>query len=118
MNINETLSQLENTGNYRHIPGEDNGTAVDMTSNDYLGLASRRDLREEFFAHHAPGDMVMSASASRLLGLRQNEFTSLERLLSDCYGREALLMNSGYHANVGLIQALADKRTLIVAHIR
>lgn len=115
MDIAETLRDLEAAGNYRRIPGEDLGTAVDMTSNDYLGLASRRDLRDEFFGMHPPGELAMSASASRLLGLRQNEFMSLERLLGKLYGRPALLFNSGYHANTGLIQALADKHTLIVA---
>ena len=115
MDITQTLKRLEAEGNYRRIPAEDDGRAVDLTSNDYLDLASRRDLRDEFFAIHEPGSLAMSASASRLLGLRQNEFESLERLLTDCYGRAALLFNSGYHANTGLIQALADKRTLIVA---
>lgn len=115
MDITQTLKRLEAEGNYRHIPAEDDGTAVDLTSNDYLGLASRRDLRDEFFGLYEPGSLAMSASASRLLGLRQNEFASLERLLADCYGRAALMFNSGYHANTGLIQALADKRTLIVA---
>lgn len=115
MDITATLRELEAAGNYRRIPGEDAGTAVDMTSNDYLGLASRRDLRDEFFGLYSPGELAMSASASRLLGLRQNEFTSLERLLGELYGRPALLFNSGYHANTGLIQALADRHTLIVA---
>lgn len=115
MDITETLRQLEASGNYRRIPGEDPGTAVDMTSNDYLGLASRRDLRDEFFALCEPGSLAMSASASRLLGLRQREFASLEALLGGLYGREVLLFNSGYHANTGLIQALADKHTLIIA---
>lgn len=39
----------------------------------------------------------------------------LESKLSNLYGRGALLLNSGYHANVGLIQALAIPGTLFLS---
>ena len=115
MDINATLRQLEDSGNFRRIPGETDGNIVDLSSNDYLGLASRIDLRQQFFSQYTAESLPMSASASRLLGARQREFDAFEHLLGEAYGRSALLFNSGYHANVGLIQALADKQTLIVA---
>lgn len=115
MNVEQTLHQLEETGNFRRIPSESDGDVVDLSSNDYLGLAERSDLREEFYALYPAGSLPMSASASRLLGGRQREFDVFERTLAEVYGRPALLFNSGYHANVGLIQAVADSRTLIVA---
>lgn len=115
MNVEQTLHQLEETGNFRRIPSESAVDVVDLSSNDYLGLAERSDLREEFYALYPAGSLPMSASASRLLGGRQREFDAFERTLAEVYGRPALLFNSGYHANVGLIQAVADSRTLIVA---
>lgn len=115
MDINQTLNQLEQSGNFRRIPKESAATVVDLSSNDYLGLAERTDLREEFYSQHSPSSMPMSASASRLLGGRQREYEAFEQTLAEAYGRQALLFNSGYHANVGLIQALADSHTLIVA---
>lgn len=115
MDIRQTLAQIEAAGNLRRIPQDDDGRGVDLSSNDYLGLVQRRDLREQFFASVSADDFVMSASASRLLGGRQREFGDFENLLADCYRRPALAFNSGYHANVGLIQALADKHTLILA---
>ena len=115
MNIDQSLNQLNASGNFRRIPAESDCQVVDLSSNDYLGLAERLDLRQEFYSLHAPASLPMSASASRLLGGRQREFDAFERLLSDVYGRPALLFNSGYHANVGLIQALADNRTLVLA---
>lgn len=115
MNLDLTLQQLADSGNLRRIPSEPHSSAVDLSSNDYLGLAERSDLREEFFAAHSPSELLMSSSASRLLGAHQREFESFEQLLHDSYGREALTFNSGYHANVGLIQAIADSHTLIVA---
>ena len=115
MNIEQTLQQLEESGNFRRIPSESDAALVDLSSNDYLGLAERSDLREEFYSLYPAATLPMSASASRLLGGRQREFDAFERTLADAYGRAALLFNSGYHANVGLIQAIADSRTLIVA---
>ncbi len=59
----------------------------------------------------------MSSSASRLLGACQKPYTDFEAQLSHDYGhgRSALLFNSGYHANTGLVSAIADKSTLILA---
>lgn len=59
-----------------------------------------------------------TSSASRLLAHRQDEYKGLEELLASLYGhsRRALLFNSGYHANTGLISAIASApSTLIVA---
>lgn len=115
MDIAQTLDQLALSGNLRHIPAETGDGIVDLSSNDYLGLAERVDLRREFFSANDPAGFPMSASASRLLGARQRDYDAFETLLSGAYGRPVLAFNSGYHANVGLIQAIADKRTLIVA---
>lgn len=115
MDIEQTLSHLSEAGNFRRIPPEFTGDIVDLSSNDYLGISERSDLREEFFCEHSLASLPMSASASRLLGAHQRAYNSFENFLSECYGRGALLFNSGYHANVGIIQALADNHTLVVA---
>ena len=115
MDIELTLKQLTDTGNFRRIPSESVTGVVDFSSNDYLGIAERADLRERFFEAFSPVSLPMSSSASRLLGARQRDFDSFETTLADSYGRPALTFNSGYHANVGLIQAIADRRTLVVA---
>lgn len=114
--IAETLDRLRLSGNLRSIPAESGDGVVDLSSNDYLGLADDMALRERFLAEHPAGGLLMTASASRLLAPHQRAYAELEGLLSRSYhGRSALLFNSGYHANTGLIAALADKNTLIVA---
>lgn len=110
----EVLARLEAEGRLRAVPPEADGALIDLCSNDYLGLAARAD---EFLPElDALRGRDMSASASRLLAARQRETASLEAFLTDLYGRPALLFNSGYHANTGVIAALAAlPGTLIIA---
>lgn len=112
----EILDNLERTGNYRMIPSEDAaGKCVDFSTNDYMGLALRADLQQEFFADERNRGLLMSSSASRLLASCQKEHIALERMLGELYGRDVLLFNSGYHANTGIISSLASEGTFVVA---
>lgn len=114
----DILDRLHAEGNFRSIPAElpGEGRAVtDLSSNDYLGLAADPVHQARFFGDANRRAIPMTSSASRLLSGRQREYKSLENLLGELYGRPALLFNSGYHANTGMIQALADPKTLIVA---
>lgn len=117
MSINDTLRELDRTSSLRRIPADRRHSAtLDLSGNDYLGLAGRADLRREFMAEAMERGYAMSASASRLLGGLQEEFEALEKSIADAYSRPALLFNSGYHANTGMIAALCrDARTLVVA---
>lgn len=111
----ERLDLLDATGNLRRLPDEGDCEMVDLSSNDYLGLGARHDLAEQFYASADPTELELSAVASRLLSARQRVYRDLETFIGRLYGREALLFNSGYHANTGIIGAIADKRTLILA---
>lgn len=114
--IRQTLEQLRNEGNFRRIPADSTDPAIlDFTSNDYLGIASREDLQQEFLAENDAIRLPLTSSASRLLAAGQNQYESLESLIGELYGKKALLFNSGYHANTGLIPALADRDTLVLA---
>ena len=89
---------------------------LNLASNDYLGLAANVQLREQFF-DETPNDLrVMSSSSSRLLTGNFPEYEQLEVSLSQAFaGRAALLFNSGYHMNIGILPALSDVKTLILA---
>ncbi len=89
---------------------------INLSSNDYLGLASRQDLVEEFMASVDLKSAPFSSSSSRLLTGNFNIYTELEQAMARRFNREAvLLFNSGYHANTGILPALAGKNSLIVA---
>ncbi|MCM1137744.1 MAG: 8-amino-7-oxononanoate synthase [Muribaculum sp.] len=114
----EITHALRSSGNFRSIPSGDNAQAglIDLSSNDYLGLASLQELQEKFFADRQNRQIPMTSSAARLLAGVQREYLDLEHFLKDLYNRPALLFNSGYHANTGLISALAQAgKSLIVA---
>ncbi|MCM1484034.1 MAG: 8-amino-7-oxononanoate synthase [Muribaculaceae bacterium] len=110
------LTRLRIEGNFRAIPAEDSEPVTDFSTNDYLGLAARRDLHEAFMADKLRSGALLTSSASRLLASDQASYKRLEDYLKTLYGKEALVLNSGYHANTGLIPALAaDAKTVIVA---
>lgn len=117
MDLNQVIDQLQAAGNLRRIPADaSESPALDLSGNDYLGIALRDDWRREFMAEAADRRCALTASASRLLAARQREFADLEGAIECAYGRPALLFNSGYHANTGMIAALGSLgNTLIVA---
>ncbi|MEG2357953.1 8-amino-7-oxononanoate synthase [Acinetobacter sp.] len=89
---------------------------LNLASNDYLGLASDIQLREQFFDETPNAQRWMSSSSSRLLTGNFPEYEQLEVSLSRAFhGRAALLFNSGYHMNIGILPALSDSKTLILA---
>ena len=110
------LAALKAEGNLRKINGGFNdGTLIDMSSNDYLGLAANSEITGEFFSKYPADEIAMSSSASRLLSSNQRYHKELEDKLSKLYGKSALIFNSGYHANSGIIPAISNGNTLIVA---
>ena len=114
MQYNDILDNLKAEARFRRILGAAPSGRIDLLSNDYLGLAAEADrLRPEFEARFS--SPALTSAASRLLSRRQDYHTLLEQRLAELYGRPALLFNSGYHANTGLIPALAIKGSLIVA---
>lgn len=89
---------------------------LNLSSNDYLGLAHDEALKAAFFDSAEIRELPLSSSSSRLLTGGFPVWRDLENLMAERFGREAaLLFNSGYHANIGILPALADKQTLILA---
>lgn len=109
------LAQLEAKGSLRALPIVPEGV-VNLSSNDYLGLLEANDLREAFYAQLTPEARPLSAASSRLLTGNCSEARALEVELAQAYGAEAaLVFGSGYHANTGILPALAGPKTLVLA---
>ncbi len=88
--------------------------AVDLASNDYLGLATDPRLAEA--AREAIGRWGTGATSSRLVAGTTALHIELESELASLTGMEsALVFSSGYLANLGVTTALGGPGTLIVA---
>jgi 8-amino-7-oxononanoate synthase len=89
---------------------------LNLSSNDYLGLANDRSIHQEFFANSQHETHALSSSSSRSLTGNHFLYCETENRLSKLYSnREALIFNSGYHANLGIISTIPKKNDLILA---
>jgi 8-amino-7-oxononanoate synthase len=123
--MEDELAALSASGNLRRLPeGRHEGRYIqvdgrrmlNLSSNDYLGLAAERELRQEFLATLTPDTFMPTSSSSRLLTGNFDVYTRLEHRLAELFGREAaLVFNSGYHMNTGILPAVSDAHTLILA---
>ena len=77
----------------------------DFSSNDYLGLADHPEIKEA--SKNAIEEFGASCSASRLLSGDLEIYHRLEEKTAQLKGKEdALVFNSGYQANLGIISCL------------
>ncbi|MDK6203824.1 aminotransferase class I/II-fold pyridoxal phosphate-dependent enzyme, partial [Oligella urethralis] len=124
----EQLAELQAQNNYRRfkaIEREDSGyiklspqapgAMLDLSSNDYLGLSFDKALLEEFKATYGLPMHALGSASSRLLTGQFEEHAKLEGLLAESFARAALVFNSGYHANIGILPALTDEQSLIIS---
>lgn len=90
---------------------------TNFSSNDYLGLAGDLDLQNSFFKQAGIKKRNwMSSSSARPLTGTSSAHAELEQCIAKSYHKTgALLFNSGYHANTGILPALTDKNDLILA---
>ncbi len=93
---------------------------LNLSSNDYLGFAADKKLLTEFYQQYDnvffTGKMAFGSTSSRLLAGDRELAHTLEDELAISYGAEAaLLFNSGYHCNIGILPALYRKRDLILS---
>ncbi len=122
-NYTELLNNLKSHSHFRDIKdfeGKDEKyiyykgeKLLNLSSNNYLGLADNKKITEEFLDY--AGDKYSFGSASaRLLTGTLPVYKELEDLISTIFHKEkTLLFNSGYHANVGINSSIAGKGDVI-----
>jgi glycine C-acetyltransferase len=88
----------------------DGRTLLNFSSNDYLGLANNDEVKDA--AIDAIRAWGLGSGSSRLVSGTMDAHVLLEERIRRFKGAEAVLLyNSGYHANLGIISALADRET-------
>ena len=128
VSMDEYLSECKTRGMLRTIVpkaqegiviSEDKHHFVNLSGNDYLGLASDSALNEEFLdslKSIKPGLRRLSSSGSPLLSGAHESYGKVATLLRAYYGKEMVAFTSGFAANSGVLRALGEiKHTLIVA---
>ncbi len=112
----QTITELKNQGSFRFLRQEIPENMCNLSSNDYLGIQQNQELYDEFLDELYVENHKFSAASSRLLTGNHSQYTQLEILLAQMYNREAaLVFNSGYHANCGILPAIANKNDIIIA---
>lgn len=107
--LTKQLDQRKTDGNYRNLTPPLGG--VDFYSNDYLGFASSRLLD----GHMNLDALPYGSTGSRLISGNHASFEALEQLIATHHKAEAaLLFNSGYDANLGLLTAIAGRHTVFI----
>lgn len=102
--LHDILSKRKELGGYRYLRKIDE-KLIDFSSNDYLGLASVQEIND------MPSKFVDNGAAgSRLLSGNKFYHESLEHYLSGFFNAPtALLFNSGYMANLGVLSSVPQK---------
>jgi 8-amino-7-oxononanoate synthase len=87
-----------------------NRPRVDLSTNSYCALHASDDVAAE--ARYLADNCFSGNLASRLIGTRSSLYPMLESELGEWEKSEAaLVFNSGYCANLGIIQALCSRNT-------
>lgn len=116
-NYINTLQHLKKQSNHRELKQIPND-AINFSSNDYLGISKQEDLSEEFktIVQSNSNEFLFGSCSSRLLSGNHQYYTELENLLVNAFRKEAaMVFGSGYHANIGILPALATSKDLIIA---
>ncbi|MBU2591266.1 MAG: 8-amino-7-oxononanoate synthase [Nitrospinota bacterium] len=122
--ITKELTLLKEKGLYRKLRplGGRQGVRMEyegreillFSSNDYLGLASNEKVQEA--AKKAIDQFGCGAGASRLVSGTMLLHEELERKIASFKKKEsALLFTSGFMANLGILQAVAERGDIIIS---
>ena len=122
-NILETLAQEDNLRRLRvSVPEgkyiETGGRRyLNLSSNDYLGLAADTVLQREFLGSLLSEErFVMGSPASRLMTGNVPEYEELEAALAALWPeRAALVLGSGYAVNGAILPAVTGKEDVVLA---
>lgn len=122
----QELNKLKDSDTYRQIPeiSEKEGEYVvigenkllNLSSNDYLGLSTNEELAKEFMTTFEKDDykIQFSSASARLLSGSTAIYGDLEKVLAGLFCKEsALIFNTGYQCNLGVVSTIARKGDII-----
>ncbi len=109
--LKNRLGKIHAAGNHRALAGTVEG--VDFWSNDYLGLA--RFSGDGAQVQGEGKEALSGATGSRSISGDADHYQALERRIAAYHGHPAaLVFNSGYTANLGLLSAILKRGDVIL----
>ncbi|MEI8278362.1 MAG: 8-amino-7-oxononanoate synthase [Bacteroidota bacterium] len=110
--LESKLQERQQAGNLRRLTLQH--APVDLYSNDYLGLATNGILLRGIEETNN-NKQVTGSTGSRLLSGNAEATEQLETRIAEFHKAEsALLFNSGYDANIGLISSISNRHATIL----
>ncbi|MCR9253046.1 MAG: 8-amino-7-oxononanoate synthase [bacterium] len=113
--LEKALKERSNQGNLRSLTI--NEGLIDFVSNDYLGLSRDHTLFEliSLKLEEIVQENKNGAGGSRLLSGNSKYYEETESFLASIFqGESALIFNSGYQANLGLLSSIPQKGDTIL----
>jgi 8-amino-7-oxononanoate synthase len=111
--IHQKITDRKNEGNFRSLKVIEG--KVDLTSNDYLGIARDKVFHAMVDAEIKEMQNLSGSTGSRLLSGNSAYAEALEKQIATFHKAEtALIFNSGFDANYGLLSTLPYKGDTII----
>jgi 8-amino-7-oxononanoate synthase len=112
ISLEEKLKQRNEQKNLRRLQSQ--FPKYDFSSNDYLGFAKQKTISESSIQQVEKLPNPNSSSSSRLIRGNYKLISDAEDYLANFYQTEsALIYNSGYLANLGLLSSVHHKHTIV-----
>lgn len=119
-NYVEKLDELKENSSFRTIKNikekvskyiiVEDKKMLNLSSNDYLNLSTNKDLVFEFCDKYKGSyEFIFSSASARLLTGSSNCYKRLEQNFSKLFNKDALLFNTGYQCNQGVVSTLFNK---------
>jgi 8-amino-7-oxononanoate synthase len=110
--LSKELKKRLKANNLRHLKNID---GVDFSSNDYLGFSQSKVLKNKIDKAYKNTSRQSGSTGSRLLTGNSVFAEEIEIGLANFFKNEAaILFNSGYNANTGLISCIAQREDTII----
>ena len=126
-NYTAELEKLKQTSQFRTIKNikeksskyiiVDDKKMLNLSSNDYLNLSCDSNLINEFVEKYKKHpEFIFSSASARLLTGNSKTYFDLENKIANLFNKEkALLFNTGYQCNQGVVSSLFSKSDCIIS---
>ena len=114
--LSQTLARREAKSARRRLTVLPQDT-IDFSSNDFLSLGTSAAFRNRYLAHlnNAPESFAFASGGSRLLDGNSHYAEELEQFVAEFHqAPTALLFNSGFDANVGVLSSIPQPGDMIL----